>query len=415
MNDFGGGESFFLDLGGGEQRLTVVLVSDVHKRLDRVRQLVEWFARDEDAGGCRAPMADVLLCAGDLAQRVVAEGADADAAASAAASADMSVVLAALENVCARLVYVPGNHDAPCAFAAPPPALTLHACNAHGRHVRVLPGLVVVGLGGSAPAVSAGQPVRWSAYPFPDDAALAAALASALASPGAPLPSCGQDGHRQDEMNMEQKGQKEHQESEEQKQEQEEREREMDHEEEEEEEAEEEERRRIVQSAVGAQSPMISRRRVKRAGRRRDQKEEEEDIEINQSLGTVPHVVERAEERLDVTRDFAVLLTHAGPDTSQTSVDCTGAAPIAAGSAAVGRAIAAGAHVFGLAVHGHTHSGRGTATLARGTLVVNPGALCDGHFAVCTLVRRPDASRWAVESLLLHTLPPLPASDQLRF
>lgn len=357
--------SFFEEPTEGEQRLTMVIVSDVHKRLDRVRQLLDWLARDEDEGGCRVPVADVLLCAGDIAHRTVAPDSDADTAACTAAAADMSAVLMALENVCARLVYVPGNHDAPCAFAAPPPALTVHACNAHGRHVRVLPGLVVVGLGGSAPAVSAGQPVRWSAYPYADDAALEAALARALTN------------------------------------------------EQEEQEKQQEEEKGVEDKATDAgcsSSPMESR------GEKEKEKEKEEEAvaDINVSLGMVPHAVERPGERLDAARDFAVLLTHAGPDASPTSVDYTAApAPVEAGSAAVARAVAAGPHVFGLAVHGHTHSGRGAATLARGTLVVNPGALADGHFAVCTLVRRAAAPRWAVETLVLHALPPLPAAAEL--
>lgn len=356
--------SFFEEACAGEQRLTMVIVSDVHKRLDRVRQLLDWLARDEDEGGCRVPVADVLLCAGDIAHRSVpADGAAAATAADTETAADMSAVLMALENVCARLVYVPGNHDAPCAFAVPPPALTVHACSAHGRVVRVLPGLVVVGLGGSAPAASAGQPVRWSAYPYADDAALGAALACALNPPGTEQP-------------------------------------------EEEEEIKEQERSSSAAAATEATTTTKTTTR----------KKETMESTINVSLEMVPHAVEREEERLDAARDFVVLLTHAGPDVSPTSVDYTGAAgaPVAAGSAAVARALAAGAPVFGLAVHGHTHAGRGAATLAHGTLVVNPGALCDGHFAVCTLVRRAAAPRWAVETLVLHALPPLPAAAQLR-
>ena len=352
--------SFFEEPTEGEQRLTMVIVSDVHKRLDRVRQLLDWLARDEDEGGCRVPVADVLLCAGDIAHRTVAPDSDLDTAACTAAAADMSAVLMALENVCARLVYVPGNHDAPCAFAAAPPALTVHACNAHGRHVRVLPGLVVVGLGGSAPAVSAGQPVRWSAYPYADDAALEAALARAL--------------------NNEQ----ERQEQEEEKQ-------------------QEQEKAEDKPTDAGCSSSPMGSRREEKEKEKEKEKEEEAVADINVSLGMVPHAVERPGERLDAARDFAVLLTHAGPDASPTSVDYTAApAPVAAGP-----------HVFGLAGHGHTHSGRGAATLARGTLVVNPGALADGHFAVCTLVRRAAAPRWAVETLVLHALPPLPAAAEL--
>jgi len=328
------------------KRLNVVIVSDIHGRIDRIQQLLEWLARDDDEPGGRVPVTDLLLVAGDIANRNM-HAADSDEPETIAkTTASMSFVLAELENICARLVYVPGNHDSPETYKEPLPHLTLHSCNAHAKQIRVYPDVVVVGLGGSTPAEYLDRPLQWSAYPFSSDEELNAALESTLK---AEFPKEGEE------------------------------------------------------KATG--------------GADEDAKKVQKILDsANTSLKSVPHPIQSAEERIDPEKDLCILLTHQGPHLSTTTVDHLMGpwGPIYSGSHSISTALEKGPYTFQLAVHGHTHNARGVSIMPRGTIQINPGALCEGNFATCTLVKRPDARFWTVENVQLQSLPPLPVASEIK-
>jgi len=316
------------------ERLNIVIVSDIHARIDRIHQLLDWLARDDSV-----PVTDLLLVAGDIANRDM-HAADMDSDSSIVkVTSQMSMVLSELENVCAKLVYVPGNHDSPKSVVEPLPSLSIHSCNAHGRQVRVLPDVAVVGLGGSTPAVYDNKPLNWSAFPYKSDDDLKAVLERALRGPEA------------SEVKDE--------------------------------------------SLKEAQKVMDS---------------------VNVAIKVSPHAVVDEEERMDPKKDFCILLTHQGAHLSNTTIDYVMGplGPIYSGSASISATLDKGPIVFNLSVHGHTHNARGVNMMPRGTMNINPGALCEGNFATCTLIKRPDAPHWTVESAQLHSLPDIPVADEVK-
>jgi len=314
------------------EKLNIVIVSDVHARIDRIHQLLDWLSEDDNV-----PVTDLLLVSGDIANRNMQAEDRGSESAIANTTAQMSLVLAELENVCARLVYVPGNHDSPKSYIEPLPSLSIHSCNAHGRQIRVLPDVVVVGVGGSTPVVYDDKPLEWSAFPYKSDEDLKAVMDRALRGPE---PSTKDESLRE------------------------------------------------------AQKIMDS---------------------VNIAAKTVPHAIVDDEERLDSEKDFCILLTHQGAHLSNTSIDYVMGplGPIYSGSPSISETIDKGPVIFKLSVHGHTHNARGANFMPRGTLNINPGALCEGNFATCTLVKRPDAPKWAVESVQLHSLPDIAVADEL--
>jgi len=297
---------------------------------------LDWVSRNDEV-----PATDLLLVAGDIANRDMhAEDFDKAPTISKVTS-EMSLVLTNLEDVCAKLVYVPGNHDSPTAVTEPLPSLSVNSCNAHGRQVRVLPDLAIVGVGGSTPAVYDDKPLEWSAFPYRSDADLKEVLDRALRAP------------------------------------------------EEDPAAEENEGMKQAQEMMDA---------------------------VNLSLKMMPHPVVCPEERVNPDKDFSILLTHEGAHISNTTIDYVlgPLGPIYSGSASITATLEKGPIQFNLVVHGHTHNARGFNILPRGTLNINPGALCEGNFATCTLVKRPDAPKWTVDNVQLHSLPPLPVSEETR-
>lgn len=112
------------------KQFNILIVSDIHGNVQELEDLRQYIARDEDeVPGERIPVPDLVLCCGDLTNYVNAM--KDDEAETAKAEAEVSQVLRTLENICGRVVYVPGNHEPPCCFASEPPSLSQMAVNAH--------------------------------------------------------------------------------------------------------------------------------------------------------------------------------------------------------------------------------------------------------------------------------------------
>jgi predicted phosphodiesterase len=69
------------------------------------------------------------------------------------------------EDAWPQLIYVPGNHDPPQLLDTSTELNLGGALNLHEKHVRLAPGLRLVGWGGSVPSVQDGKQV-WVGYPW---------------------------------------------------------------------------------------------------------------------------------------------------------------------------------------------------------------------------------------------------------
>jgi len=153
--------------------LKILVTSDIHLALEKINQLGDWLTLHNKEN------VDFIICCGDLTNMDPADQGVQELV--SACEGEMSSVLARLENVCAKVVYLPGNHDAKTALeiGEPRPRITTHSVNLHHRCLRVAPDLVLVGLGGSVPAFQSEEQV-WVGYPFTDEKQVSAALTTLL-------------------------------------------------------------------------------------------------------------------------------------------------------------------------------------------------------------------------------------------
>lgn len=111
---------------------------------------------------------DAIFHTGDIADLQSPDTASFDVHVSS--EGDASDLLAALENICSRIYYVPGNHDSQTLFAeGKRPVLSPHSLNIHSRadtYYRLAPGLLLRGVGGSADAYdTVSHELKWRGYP----------------------------------------------------------------------------------------------------------------------------------------------------------------------------------------------------------------------------------------------------------
>lgn len=128
-----------------ERAIRILAVSDIHGDLSRVNDVLDWCVKNDR-------VCDVVLCSGDIATMSPDDAGIVEKVAECEAT--MSAVLSGLEGASTRLLFVPGNHDSPNTFTKTATTkLTTHSTNIHGRCARLDTDLVVVGLGGSTPAM----------------------------------------------------------------------------------------------------------------------------------------------------------------------------------------------------------------------------------------------------------------------
>ena len=171
----------------GSSTLRALVVGDIHDAFDAISELrrtVGAWLDDIDAVVCTGDLTTMPIDATSAAQPTVRREYDARAARA----------LRALVAFGKPVYFVPGNHDPPALFSnasgADPVA---GARNAHGRALRLAPGLRAVGWGGSSAAVEGGAQV-WPAHPYAE-AEVAAGyerlLRAADASSAADCPDAG--------------------------------------------------------------------------------------------------------------------------------------------------------------------------------------------------------------------------------
>lgn len=322
-------------------------------------------------------MADAgILAAGDLADVPAGEQAVLESVGSG--EGDASVVISGLESIICRVVYIPGNVRAPRACrrdvapraaidaadadCSPAPAqhdpismldlkstpqLTSHSTNVHNRALQVLPGLTVLGFGGSVPAYKDGEQV-WRGFPYTEEH-MEAGLGDLLSPTAAVSGGAGGDDG---------------------------------------------------EAGAGGDGGAVGKGEF--AG---------EVAEFApHHAGSLPTLGHAATTAHAPPGDDIILMTHVGPQGVATTLDDSkdpGGPPISSGSAALRRALldpALQERVIAN-VHGHTHHAPGQAWLG-GVRVINPGSLRYGaNFCLLSLKRRDEASRWRVVATEFHTLP----------
>jgi Icc-related predicted phosphoesterase len=150
-----------MDLSTPENKNEMIFlhVSDVHGSIQGLNSISDYLFSRKIA-------VDTVLVTGDLVS--IGDGSRGDEVVESIGEGLAVDVLVALENICSKLVFVPGNHDPQSQFAKDPKKLTSSSLNAHMKTVRLGPDLVAVCAGGSVPAYQDGELV-WIGYPFATD------------------------------------------------------------------------------------------------------------------------------------------------------------------------------------------------------------------------------------------------------
>ncbi|KAH3760357.1 ser/thr phosphatase family protein [Pelomyxa schiedti] len=158
-------------------RLRILVVSDMHAKMECLHALAKWATRSHEE-------IDLILLPGDLGSFKSTDVSIPEKCCEC--EGEMSSVIGYLENLCTRVVYIPGNHDAPSTYTLPTPRLTTNSVNIHGLCIRIAPNLVIAGFGGSMPAQKGGVEYEYGAFPFRRDDQISEGVVQALSSTETP-------------------------------------------------------------------------------------------------------------------------------------------------------------------------------------------------------------------------------------
>ncbi|CAG8776108.1 7470_t:CDS:10, partial [Gigaspora margarita] len=150
---------------------TFLLVSDIHHNLDNIKNLKAWLIQKD-----RLKDIDFIIASGDLvnADYITPLTTEKD-------ELEFREVIDGLENIDKPLYYIPGNHDPESSFL--PSAYqrkneNSKVTNFHNKIINLVPGLSMVGFGGSTAGVARNSPeqIIWPAYPRNTESLLAEKL-----------------------------------------------------------------------------------------------------------------------------------------------------------------------------------------------------------------------------------------------
>ncbi|CAG8460351.1 5946_t:CDS:2 [Cetraspora pellucida] len=141
-------------------RCTFLLVSDIHYHLDNIKNLKNWLIQRDRLKDINFIIVSGDLVNGDYITPLTTEKDEKE----------FREVIDTLENIGKPLYYVPGNHDPDTSFlqsAYQGKNEDSRVMNIHNKIVNLIPGLSMVGFGGSTAAVVRKSPeqVFWPAYP----------------------------------------------------------------------------------------------------------------------------------------------------------------------------------------------------------------------------------------------------------
>eukprot|EP00033_Pygsuia_biforma_P002859 GCRY01003154.1.p1 GENE.GCRY01003154.1~~GCRY01003154.1.p1 ORF type:complete len:347 (-),score=71.25 GCRY01003154.1:202-1242(-) len=158
------------DLRINQERFRVLVVSDIHEARENILALQQWVVKRDLSFACIFALGDFAnLPPLKVGQRVLQ-------ASETEAESKVTAALGNLEAISARVAFVCGNHDPVSCFnffpnekdASPNTevsSLSAFSTNVHGRYIRIAPGLVACGWGGSQDGILNGD-VIWDGYPF---------------------------------------------------------------------------------------------------------------------------------------------------------------------------------------------------------------------------------------------------------
>lgn len=340
------------------QTFRIILISDVHRHGRRIDQITEWVLNRNEQLAVKSDYSaptewiDAIFCMGDFGD-LTPGCQDPYQTASELGICSSNFVL--MSNIASKLIYVPGNHDPIQLFASgndeERPILSVTSVNAHKRWIHIVPGIVVCGLGGSGPAKIGQDEDPFFSFPY------------------------------KSERDFEEQV-----------------------------------------SSLGFDAPYNPS----------TSSADTEDENIPPEFVTVEFIGKKAKHVVNTVpvpvtevgpEDSVILMTHEGPAGSSTTIDFdhdgTGVT-LSCGSEAIAKLIrdnqgpdeGVKRHIVA-AVHGHSHKSGGMSTIGD-VKVINPGALCDGNFALLTLVKNPGDVLWHVSDCSFVHLPDLPPLIQVK-
>eukprot|EP00762_Andalucia_godoyi_P000863 ANDGO_03833.mRNA.1 hypothetical protein CAOG_05811 len=140
------------------ERLLILHVTDTHADLLQIHRLADYFSE-------RRILVDLILHSGDVGDLSSPQTASKEQ--HFAAEGELTDTFASIENICCRLLYVPGNHDPESTFSRKP-QLSSYSKNVHGSPMLLVPNLYLVSAGGSVDSfeIADKTKLKWAGYPY---------------------------------------------------------------------------------------------------------------------------------------------------------------------------------------------------------------------------------------------------------
>jgi Icc-related predicted phosphoesterase len=138
-----------------KQQMNILLVSDIHLANQAIEKLQKHLSTTK---------IDAIILSGDICNLKGAEYTDEQCLKKA--EQDIDNIVQALQMICEKVYFIPGNHDPLSSFEQ---NTIPHGVNIHNTAIQLADGLVIAGFGGSVPAFydeSRGNQLVWEGYPF---------------------------------------------------------------------------------------------------------------------------------------------------------------------------------------------------------------------------------------------------------
>ena len=156
-----------------EDKLNVLLVSDIHESIENVKKLVSYCKEN-------SINPDYIFCLGDIMN--ISQGSQDDQSIYNEKVNELKTIFKTLELICPNLVFLPGNHDFSNLFKVEDsPKLTDNSVNLHLKSLLIKDDLLLVGIGGSICSLYSNEEffhayknidknnIEWKGYPYIDN------------------------------------------------------------------------------------------------------------------------------------------------------------------------------------------------------------------------------------------------------
>ena len=154
------------------KEISLLLVTDIHKKLEALQKLTQH---------CKTTgyKPDYNICNGDFVG--ISQGGQGNQEVIASAEKEITTLIHELENICDKVIYVPGNHDTSTMYDEVPVQLTEKSINLHMKTFKLDDDLILLGVGGSISSPSTSEVnihsyhidnwdnIEWKGYPYMND------------------------------------------------------------------------------------------------------------------------------------------------------------------------------------------------------------------------------------------------------